>query len=676
MCGVSAIIINNHSSKKKHNYLNIISKMNNIVSYRGPDDEGYAIFRKNNEFPLLFAGKDTPRNVVNQEFKYSPKKFNNNQVYDCKIALGHRRLSIQDLSAAGHQPMCEDKQRYWIIFNGEIYNFKKLKEKMLSKGETFYSNTDTEVILKYYSAYGTDCFRNFHGMWSIIIYDNFKKELIACRDRFGIKPLYYYVSNLGNVYFASEIKQFTSIPEWKSKLNHNRAYDYIMYAQTDHTDETLFKNIYHCPQGHFIKIDVNNIQFDDEYKLKSTLWYKLKRKKILNEKYFSISKNLKQKISNSVKEHKTSDVPISYCLSGGIDSSILVLLDYNLIKKNNKNLNSLKTFSIFSEDKKIDEKKWIEEVIKNKKIFNKGVYPSLKDFLSELKHLTWVYDEPVCDNTIYSEWSVLKLISNQKIKVAILGQGADEIFGGYHNYFFSNLLYLFKKFNFVRLFKEIYYLHKLHNYSYFFIIKGVIGKILPNYFSKLYHFIYKSHHDELLKLHNIEITQSYNLDKNFVNEKYIGINNLNYKHIVSTSLPKLLRYADRSSMIHSVEVRVPYLSHEIVEYVLNLPSKYKIHNGLTKYILRDTFKDILPPKIKNRIDKIGFEIDTKHWLLKDASIFFKKKLNQAIKNSNGLLSNESKVYLNKMIDGQKPYDEIIFRLIYLAEWLKVFKVNI
>ena len=236
MCGIAGII-----NRKSIVSPSEIVRMCDIISHRGPDDEGYiAILDQGN--PLW--GEDTPIAVRDSVFPYSPKAhIKSIDGLDSKVVLGHRRLAIIDVSPSGHQPMSYDTGNYWIVLNGEIYNYKELRETLEAKGYSFYSNTDTEVVLASYMEWGVDCQHKLKGMWAFVIYDKQRDAIFMSRDRFGIKPLYYYLADDGNFYFASEIKQFTVLKGWNARLNHNRATDYLFFSVTDHTEETMFKSI-------------------------------------------------------------------------------------------------------------------------------------------------------------------------------------------------------------------------------------------------------------------------------------------------------------------------------------------------------------------------------------------------------------------------------------------------
>ena len=670
MCGISAIIINNNIKNNVINFRQEILKMNNLISHRGPDDEGYfELVHKTNKTRFYF-GDITPQDVIKNEskdkiFKHiTDKDINENS----SVLLGHRRLSIIDLSISAHQPLNDINDNYTIVFNGEIYNFSELKTELISSGAKFKSDSDTEVILKMYETYGFKSFNKLKGMWSFIIFDKKKNEVICCRDRFGIKPLYYYFDKFRNLYFASEIKQFFLLKQWNASLNVDRAYDYIMFAQTDHTNETLFKNVFQCPAGHYFRYKLQNKESSFN-KLEFKKWYYLEKNLKKNKSFEQDEEKLRQLIEKSNQQHNIADVPISYTLSGGIDSTILVGE-----RSNNYPKQTLSTFSIFSEDKKIDEKKWVNEIINNSNnIVNFSNIPKLQNFLDELEKIIWTLDEPPCDSTIYSEWSVYKMISSRNYKVTISGQGADEIFGGYHNYFFSYLLFLLSRFKFILFFKELSKFNSIHKYQKAYIYRGLLSKLIPEFVFKIKNKFIKNSNP----LFSLKKTKFYKLDKNFQREKLVGIKNLSVFQIKSSMLPKLLRYADRLSMKHSLEVRVPYLDHDLVEFSLAIPDNKKIKNGITKYILRESCKEFLPNQIYKRLDKIGFEVASKKWITnKEQNIKLKKYTENLLDNSKNIFNENTINLIRQTMKKEIEFNDIVFRFIFFSIWMKIFKIKV
>ena len=266
MCGISGII-------SGHNIdVTAFYKMNQTIRHRGPDDEGFVFFDRSLT-PTISGSDDTAKEAWESHYKYSPNLQVEKIKGNFKVALGHRRLSILDLSPAGHMPMCDDKQELWITYNGEVYNFIEIRTELESLGHTFHTTTDTEVILAAYREWGTKCLDRFMGMFAMAILDVKNKTVFLARDRFGIKPLYYWISNSGDLYFASEIKQFTVAKEWQPKLNHQRAFDYLYGSNTDHTQETMIQGVNQIPGGHAVLINLDQISFKEGQIIETFKWY-------------------------------------------------------------------------------------------------------------------------------------------------------------------------------------------------------------------------------------------------------------------------------------------------------------------------------------------------------------------------------------------------------------------
>jgi len=267
--------------------------------------------------------------------------------------LGHRRLSILDISPYGHQPLCDSSSRYWIVFNGEVYNYKEIRDELEALGHLFVSGTDTEVILNAYNQWGKDCLNHFNGMWAFIIFDTKNGNLFVSRDRFGVKPLYYWYSPEGFLAFASEIKEFTVLPGWKAKLNGSRAYDFLVSEAglANHTSETLFQDVYQLRGGEAVEVQVSTLST----KLPIYRWYDLKINKF-DITFEEAEKEFLELFQDAIRIRLRSDVPVGSCLSGGLDSSSIVCI-VNDILKEEKLEEIQQTFSVCSDVEVFDERK-------------------------------------------------------------------------------------------------------------------------------------------------------------------------------------------------------------------------------------------------------------------------------------------------------------------------------
>jgi len=347
MCGITVIISQQINSSQ-------IKRMNDLIRHRGPDDEGYVFFA--DEKSICVGGKDTPSDVFIEPTPYQPIELIQDLKLslDCHLAFGHRRLAIVDLSGLGHQPMCDSDRRYWITFNGEIYNHVELRTELEILGYKFISHSDTEVILAAYRQWGENCLSRFNGMWAFAIYDRQEDSIFVSRDRFGVKPLYYWVSPEGALAFASEIKQFTAMNGWRAKINPQRVYDFLAWGLTDHTDETLFDGVYQLAPGCCLTLKVKDYTdaIAEDGRLKTKSWYQLVPQ-VFSGSFEDASEAFRQHLTDAVALRLRADVPVGSCLSGGLDSSSIVCLMNQLLHK--KNASSLqKTFSACADIKRFD----------------------------------------------------------------------------------------------------------------------------------------------------------------------------------------------------------------------------------------------------------------------------------------------------------------------------------
>jgi asparagine synthase (glutamine-hydrolyzing) len=475
--------------------------------------------------------------------------------YNNKLALAHRRLSILDKSNLGHQPM-ESLKGNNICFNGEIYNYIELRKKYLQDIK-LKSNSDTEVLLYILEKYGVEKLNELNGMWSFIYYDNSNEQLIISRDRFGVKPLYYYEDD--NVFIlASEIKAILKSKYYKKRINEEVAENFLDYGMEDYCEDTFFYGIKKFPSSSYMI-----------YSLKD-------EKKILN-KYYSIEdsiedvsndfdenvKKFKDILFDSISIRMRSDVPVGFCLSGGLDSSTIYSVSSML--SNNK----LYSFSGSYEDKDYDESYFYKMVWEKYPGYNYEVNPEKSDFSEEIRKIIFHYEEPVKGCSLYTQWNVMKLSGNHAT-VLLNGQGSDELLGGYDPYYFYYLLDEKLKSNeqFKRSIEEV---------------KSIKGENLLEPLERAMKSIY-------------------------VNKEMFRGSYLNGKLLdqFSVELPLLLKSEDKISMAFSKEIRLPFLDYRLVNFMFSLSNNYKINNGWTKYILRKGMNEILPEEIQWRRDKKGY----------------------------------------------------------------------
>jgi asparagine synthase (glutamine-hydrolysing) len=666
MCGISGVISFNKQNGAVKSLSNILSE----IKHRGPDDEGCVFFAK--EESLITFGDDTPVNVKASTLSYSPKNNISEVNHNHSIGLGHRRLSILDLSEKGHQPMCDNSENYWIVYNGEVYNYLKIRKELEQKGHQFTTDTDTEVVLKAYIEWGKDCLIKFNGMWSFVIYNKETKQLFGARDRFGVKP-FYYIHNKETFAFCSEIKGLLQLDGFKKEINPVAVYDYLVMSKMEIDSESFFKNILELKPAHCFDLNTKEgeIVFIISYSLKHNESWKNLNKKGLD----SAIKDVSKKVTKAIDIRLNSDVKTGSCLSGGIDSSSVVTKINELLSQ--KELKQIGTkqevFTASYPNTKIDESSWAKLVVDQTKTNWNQTFPTAKDFQNQIEDLVYAQDIPFGSPTSFTQFKVMELINKKNVRVSIDGQGADELFGGYSPHFTSSIFNGLKAFSFSSVINNLKSQDgSFSNYSqvYKLPIQYIVAKYFPIiYFNKL-----KKKQPELSFLNDSLIQK--NKDRfRFMNDQFSSnLNSLLNFQFTKYGLKQLLRTADRSSMHFSVESRMPFVDDsDLIETVFNISGANKIKNGISKTLLREAMKDILPNEIYNRTDKLGFATPQKDWFKELKPVFKEIISNQKTDefvNWDNLNNNFEEIFNHALATDTKR----LWRLINFALWRKVYKV--
>lgn len=664
MCGISALF----SIKPSHTIARQIEEMNRLIAHRGPDDEGYVLFGSLDKEPSVAGGKDTPTNVYEYPSKYAPK--NELKHFFGKAhfaALGHRRLSILDLSAAGHQPMCTEDRELWITYNGEVYNYLEIRRELEARGYVFATKTDTEVILKAYREWGDDAFSHMNGMFSFIIYDVLKKSVTAVRDRFGVKPLYYWFAPDGTLAIGSEIKQFTVLDGWQAHLEGQIAYDFLNWGVIDHSDKTFFSGVRQLRGGEYVTFSLSHMH--ERTLLKPKRWYSLKAKPFMGN-LDQASRRFSELLEDSIRLRLRADVDIGSCLSGGLDSSAIVCVTNKLLKMAEAE-GSQKTFSACSEIERFCERPFIDTVVNATGVDANYTYPSFDHVFEECKDIIWHQDEPFSSSSIYAQWLVFKMVKEKHVKVMLDGQGADEQLAGYHGFFGNRFYDLCRNLRWKTLYNEIKISGKMHPALRPFPLFA--NKFVPNALRQpLRKLMCKpATKPEWL---NIDVLGAQDRDP-YQTGRYKSVADQSTLQICHTSLPMLLHYEDRDSMAHSVESRTPFLDFRLVEFSLGLSSDHKISNGWTKRVLRESMKGVLPEVVRQRIDKMGFLTAEEEWLRKQGVKRFQTELKEVIESSHGIIKPAAMAHLQEIINGKRPFSYLPWRQIMFGYWMRRFKVN-
>lgn len=625
MCGIAGII-NGHGVV----YEEQLKKMTHAMAHRGPDGEGFHI--------------------------------------DERVGLAHRRLSIID-PQGGHQPMCNEDGTVWITFNGAVYNYLELRQELIQKGHKIKTYCDTEVIIHAFEEYGESCVEKFNGMFSFVIWDSKKKQLFAARDRFGIKPFYYY-SDSDKFIFASEIKSILATGMVDKQVNNDGIKDYIVF-QFSLGEKTLFKNIKKLKPGHFLKIDLTKgISI-----VEKQYWdLKFEYDTYHTEDYF-VDK-LMFLIEDAVRLRLRSDVPLGSHLSGGLDSSTVVCLASDLLGGN-----GLKTFTgSFREGKEYDETAYAKIVSKHANTQYFEIMPSANDFKDTLNDIIYYLDEPGAGPGVFPQYFVSKLAS-QHVKVALGGQGGDEIFMGYARYLVAYLEECVKGAIWETADKDKYAvdldsiipnLPLLTTYkpmlSYFWK-DGLFGAQDDRY----YRLIDRSEGMKDLFNEDIFNTGEYLPIHDFkaiFNKEDIHsyINRMMYFDIKG-SLPALLHVEDRTSMAVGLESRLPLLDYRIAELLATIPPVIKFKGGKSKALFKKAIKNIVPQEILQRKDKMGFPVPLAEWYQGSLKDYVKEILLSDTTRQRGIFKPDQ---LEKVLQGENKFSRVTWGLLCLELWYRTF----
>ncbi len=581
MCGIAGII----SMNPQHVSTDRLKRMTDAIAHRGPDGEGFWINENNT------------------------------------VGFGHRRLAIIDLSDAGKQPMHltsgamsgvrhlssdptlskgeGEKPRYTITYNGEIYNYIELKEELLKKGYAFHTQSDTEVILAAYDCWKEECLQQMDGMFAFAIWDEQEQQLFAARDRFGEKPFYYFFDG-EQFLFASEMKALWAAGVEKN-INHTMLLNYIGLGWVKNPvdlSQTFYTNIICLPQSHFLKLNLR------DGKNEITQYWDLDKETISAISEAEAIEQFQNLFNIAVKRRLRSDVEVGTSLSGGLDSSSIAATISQL------QTNKLQTFTASFPGFEKDETTYAKQVADQFHLQQHLVTPTAETLLNDWQQLLYHQEEPFQSGSIYAQYKVYELAKQHGVKVILDGQGADETLAGYHKYIHWFLQEKSRQSSVVsRELKSF----ASNNIPVEWSWKNKLAVRFPELAavqleSKAYKEIKFSagFQSDYFKTNITKQT----LYKPIVRK----LNDLLYYNTMQFGLEELLRYADRNSMAHGVEVRLPFLNHELVQFIFSLPSHYKIHNGFTKHILRESMKNALPSSIVYRTDKIGYEPPQQQWM--------------------------------------------------------------
>lgn len=608
MCGICGIYDPKNLRKDKRS---LLAAMNHAQKHRGPDDEG------------IFA--------------------------EGAAGLGHVRLSILDLSSAGHCPM--RRGSLTITYNGEVYNYLELRQELVQKGYTFSTDTDTEVVLAAYDYWKETCLSHFNGMFAFAIYDSRDNSLFLARDRYGVKPL-YYTKMPGYFLFASEIKSLLTDQNIERRANGRVIPDYLVNGFVDCTDETFFEGIRKLPASSYLHLSPDGSQTGGKY---YEVPYREYYEKDLKPSIYSDFRDL---FSDSVGLRLRSDVEVGSCLSGGLDSSSIVCEIADQKRAAGLQDPTLATYSVCYPQKEVDERSYIDAVVEKSGAREHACFPDARSLLQDFDDLIYTQDEPFYSTSMYASYCVMRHAHGCGAKVLLDGQGADELLCGYRKarvYYIRKLLSWHRPAEALR--EAVLYLPYMRKSNSTFLadlamLRQFLGK--------------KESKNEVRRMFLQPDYQQADLEHTYGNNENFLLNDFS-----SIVLPALLRYVDRNSMAFSIEDRLPFLDWRLVDYAMQLPLNSKIHDGWSKYVMRRSLD--MPEKVRKRKDKIGFTTPEKAWIGTFADEY--KRIFESPSFRAHRFVDPEKITANWDRIVSNEYDIGIFRYICLEKWMEIFDVT-
>lgn len=626
MCGIAGVINRGEKERKA------IGPMVEAIHHRGPDEDGF----------------------------YT----------DERVALGMRRLSIIDLST-GKQPIESESGRLLIFFNGEIYNYKELRDELENDGHKFKTESDTEVVLRMYEVYGHEAFSRLRGMFAIAIYHKDSGRTTLVRDFFGIKPLYYTRS--GSLFaFSSEMKSFLKLPGFKPEVNDAAVYNYLSY-QYNPLEETFLKGVYKLAPGHFM-----NVEYDGSFETLQYWHYDIEPKERLDEE--ETKQEILETMRDSVAHHMIADVPVGSFLSGGIDSSIIATLmqelrsqDFSSEKPSDipaehgqvfrqKSPAPIKTFTVGF--KTISEGAEAKETSEPLGTDHREISVGPDEYFKSLRDAAWHFDEPVADPSAIGLYFLARE-ARKHVKVVLSGEGADELFGGYNIYLEP---FARRRARFIPKF-VLKFLSKLPlrgaNFS-----KRLITKLEDRYIgnAKIFEDV------EIARLWKGNKEEKFDIGELYKEARKLSDSSkMQYIDVHTWLVGDILAKADKMTMAHSLELRVPFLDRKVADLARSLPDRFKWHKGETKYLLREAFRSVLPESTRKR-KKLGFPTPVRTWFSRERQDIYKEILNSKyIKEKFDL--EEIKSIIETHVSGKRDNSRKIYLLLMLALWYNIFIEN-
>ena len=621
-----------------------------LVRHRGPDDEGYLLWDGSPQ-PHVFAGSDTPR-AVRDALGLGDLP----GAADWRVAFGHRRLSIIDLSPAGHQPMVHRMSGLAVCYNGEIYNHVELRRELKQLGHEPRSHSDTEVLLHAWLEWGPASLSRLNGMFAFVLLDpRSGGSLHAVRDRFGVKPLYFARVN-DAIAFASEIKQLRSLPGFVPRLDETVARDYLAFGLIDHTSRSFDAGITQLRGGERAVVHLDDARLPTRIER----WYDPKPMAFRGTAA-DAANEFRARLAESVRLRLRADVPVGSCLSGGLDSSAIVCLAQRALTEQHEAPTQI-TITACYDEQRYDEWRYAEQVVRQTDARAVRVWPSIERLQAELNLQLWHLDEPVGSTSQFSQWCVFDGAAEAGLKVMLDGQGSDEQLAGYGGSDAALYAGLLRRGAIGRLASEAWSFRRRHGAIPIAQMLLAVRNVVPPVDAVLPSSVRLAPaYPEWLVAHDGDA---------FARSAPRDLNDYLREQLLVTSLPVLLRYEDRNSMAWSVESRVPFLDYHLVEFLAGIPDRLKLRNGVTKWLLREGLRDVLPEAIRTRADKMGFVTPEELWLTQTATEWFREGIRAAVDASPQLFDRrKTMAMIEATITGKRFFTFEPWRILCFGRWL-------
>lgn len=583
------------------------------------------------------------------------------------LGLGHVRLSIIDTSEHANQPFHSACGRYSLIFNGEVYNYKELREELVNKGYKFLTDSDTEVLLYALVEQGVSILKRIVGMFSFVFYNREEEQLLLARDAFGIKPFFYSLAD-GELYFSSDLRSLLHLRQIPVKPNLQRAYDYLVHGDYDSNEESFVEGVKHLSQASYFTYCLKTSSASAIKK-----WWQPDIQTNSQITFDTAKQQVKHLFLQSVKLHLRSDVPLGIALSGGIDSSAVV----SAVRHIETSI-PIKTFSFIASDARISEEKWIDALSGAMNTQSYKVRANQEEMQKHLQDMLLKQGEPFGGTSIYAQYRVFKLAKEQGVTVTLDGQGADELLAGYSGYPGHRLLSIIESDGFWAAHKYVKRWMQAPGRSYTLAWLYLARILLPN---NLYAWVRKKMGRDFTPAWlNTSVLKQAGVDFNehrshlSKENKGIRVKEALASSLTHRGLASLLRHGDRNSMAFSIESRVPFLSLPLAEFLLSLPENYLVSDdGTTKHIFREAMRGIVPDEILDRKDKIGFATPEHQWLMSMTDV-----IEQWIAEApeiEFINKNAIQQEFDQVKQGKRPFDGRVWRWVNYLRWYQLMIIG-